>query len=715
MQFQKKQWVLRNEMPQDGEARAELLAQETGLSPLLTKLLLLRGYKTVEQIRTFFEQSDTSFYDPFLLSGMDLAVERILRAIERGETIAIFGDYDVDGVTSVTLLYRYLASKGARLRYYVPNRFGDGYGMSQSSIDEIASDEATLIITVDNGITAVREVEYATSLGIDTVVTDHHECQAELPDAVAIVNPHKPGDPYPFKELAGVGVIFKVVCACELTLAKRAGEEDTLDVIQRISREYLDLVAVGSVADLMPLTDENRLLVTYGLERLKNTERIGLRALMDAASGDRPKKINSGYIGYQLAPRINAAGRIETASRAVELFLSEDAETAKLLANALCEMNAQRLAEENRIVESAYRKADALPPEEREFVIVLEDDTWHRGILGIAASGLTERYGIPSILISFDGASRGFPAGDDLGVGSCRSVKGVNLAQALDACASLLVKHGGHELAAGLTIRRCDVPAFRHALNEYIRSHLDEKGVAGAVEYDCEATSSELTLRLAQELSAMEPFGQGNPEPILKLSDVTLLDVTPIGEGKHSRFRFQKDGIQWTGVKFKCSPSRLPVSPGDLVDLLFHLNINEFRGTSSLQLQVEELRPAESLAKEMRKQEERYREILSGASFSPKEEVLPSREEFALVYKILRTQERESTSLFSLPRLFDLCGGSVGYIKLKVILSVFDELNLCHLTEPVPNTYLLEFPKVTEKTDLSRSALLARLTTQQKN
>ena len=713
MQTTEKQWVLQNPIPENLEDSAARLAKEAGLSPLFAKLLILRGYQTVDQVRAFFTQSDNALYDPFLLSDIEPAVDRILRAVEQNETIAIFGDYDVDGVTSTTLLYHYLTGKGATVRYYLPNRFGDGYGISCSAIDRIAADGATLIITVDNGITAVDEVAYANSLGIDTVVTDHHTCQDVLPDAFAVVNPHKAGDVYPFKDLAGVGVIFKVVSACELTLARREGKEEIQDVIRRISKDYLDLVAMGTIADHMSLFDENRLLVSYGLERLRDTQNLGVRALMDAASGDRPKKINSDYVNFQLAPRINAAGRIENASVAVELFLSEDEDKAKRLAERLCELNRQRLAEENRIVDQSYKRIDKLAPDDREYVIVAEDDSWHRGVLGIVASNVTEHYGLSSILISFDGASRGFPAPDDIGIGSCRSAGGVNLAEALDACKDLLVKHGGHEQAAGLSIRRADVPAFRRAINDYVRDRSLESGNTCAVEYDCEASTEDLTLRLAQELSTMEPFGLGNAEPLFLLSDMTLLGLSPVGDGKHTRFVFQKDGIQWKGIKFKTPPSRFAVSPFDEVDVLFHLSINEYRGTTSLQLMVEEIRPAARLQNELSAQEERYSAILAGASFSASEDILPDRESFALVYKVLRTLDREGNSLVSLPRLMTLCGSCVGYVKLKMILSVLDELQLCHLTEPVPNTYLIEFPAVAEKTDLSRSELLSRLAKQQ--
>ncbi|MBQ7172811.1 MAG: single-stranded-DNA-specific exonuclease RecJ [Clostridia bacterium] len=708
-------WKLCAPKVEQANEKAALLANKTGLSPLLTKTLLSRGYDTPEKITAYFGREDTSLYDPFLLADIDKAVDRILSAIDKKEKIAIFGDYDVDGVTSVTLVYDYLSKKGASVSYYIPSRFGDGYGLSKNAIEGIAKDGVTLIITVDNGISAKEEVAFAASLGVDTVVTDHHECPNDLPDAVAVVNPHRPDDGYPFNDLAGVGVIFKVVTACELEEARRRGTEDDESVVRRICKEYLDLVALGSVADSVPLTDENRLLVTYGLERLKKTNRMGLDALIRAAMSDRPKKINSVFINYQLAPRINAAGRIDSAARAVELLLSKDKAEAEKIAQELCEYNRERHAEESRTAEQAFRKIEEQAPEERRFVIVVDDDGWHQGVIGIVASSVTERYGLPSILITFDGASRGFAAGDDLGRGSGRSVRGVNLAQALFACNDLLYKGGGHEMAAGLTIRRRDIPAFRKAINEYAKEALGGISPVGCVQYDCKALPSDLTLKLAEEISGMEPFGQGNPEPLFLLEDVRLKAVIPISEGKHTRLILEKDGVEWTAVKFGTPPSKLPVEEEDLSDLLFHLSINEFRGKSTLQLIIEEIRPAESLVKELEKKEKRYAEILAGAAFSATEDIFPAREDFAQVYKTLRAASLDGSGIFSISKMLRLFGAGIGYIKLKIILSVLSEMGLCKIEEPVKNTYLVELTPSPEKTELSKSAILRRLEGQMKD
>ena len=336
------------------------MSESLGVSPLFAVLLYNRGYTTAEDARRFLRFEETDFHDPYLMKDMNTAVERILDAVENKEKIYIYGDYDVDGVTSSSMLYLYLTSLGAKVGIKIPKRDGEGYGVSSVAIETIASDGATLIITVDTGITANAEVQYAKTLGVDFVITDHHECHGELPDAVAVVNPHRPDCSYPFKELAGVGVIFKTICACEMKRCQNDGER-IIEGIRRVSREYADLVAVGTIADVMPLIDENRLIVSLGLSKLeKGTGRPGLQALLDASSKSgkaddgKKKKVTSGIVGFGIAPRINAAGRISDALIAVKLLLAEDVGEALQYAEELCEINRQRQVEENRNATEAY-------------------------------------------------------------------------------------------------------------------------------------------------------------------------------------------------------------------------------------------------------------------------------------------------------------------------------------------------------------------------
>ena len=472
-------WILKNGFGADAP---EVLALETalGISSVTARLLCQRGYTSPESAKAFlFEEGE--FHSPFLIPDMDKAVERIERAIANREKVVIYGDYDVDGVTSVSVLTLYLKARGLMTKYYIPSRNGEGYGMNNAAIDKLHESGVSLMITVDTGVTAIDEVAYASSLGMDTVVTDHHECQALLPAAYAVVNPRRHDSAYPFKELAGVGVVFKLISACELT--KAGSEEEKRALMDALCERYIDLVAMGTVADVMPLVDENRLLVKKGLSMMNARPRMGLSALLTAASGGERKAsvITATTVSFTVAPRINAAGRIASAERAARLFLTESPAEAEKIALELCEINRARQAEENRIIEEAEAKIAAECDLENDRVIVLADDGWHHGVIGIVASRITERYGLPSILISFDG---------DIGKGSGRSVKGINLVEALTDAEEHLIKFGGHELAAGLSVERSRIDAFRRHLNEYVKAHFaDCEGGAG-VDVDCEIALS---------------------------------------------------------------------------------------------------------------------------------------------------------------------------------------------------------------------------------
>ena len=443
------------------------IARENNISDICASLIYNRGYKNAEDASKFLNFDDIVMHSPFLLKDINKAIERIQRALQNNERIVIYGDYDVDGVTSVTMLYLYLKELGAQVSYYIPNRIGEGYGLSTDAIQMLSSYGVTLIITVDTGVTAVKEVEFASTVGIDVIVTDHHECQPVLPNAVAVINPHRDDCSYPFKSLAGVGVIFKVICAFE-TLNFYTRDKEA-EAVKSIYYRFADLAAIGTIADVMPITDENRMIVKFGLAMLEKTDRIGLQSLMEAASWgsnpnvrpvvenstkkSKPRRINSTYIGFTIAPRINAAGRISSATKAVELLLSEDKELSERLAYELCEINYQRQIEENKIAEEVYEKIEKELDVNSQKVIVVCDDEWLQGVIGIVSSKITDKYGLPSILISFAGESIGTPSALDIGKGSGRSIKGFNLVDALSNSQELLVKFGGHELAAGLSIK----------------------------------------------------------------------------------------------------------------------------------------------------------------------------------------------------------------------------------------------------------------------
>jgi len=702
------------------------LADETGLSEIMASLLFTRGYATKDQVHAFFHQDATCLHDPFLMTDMKAAVERIELALQRKEKIAIYGDYDVDGVTSVSLLYLYLTSRGADVGYYIPSRMKEGYGLSNSAIDRLKELGVSLMITVDTGITAVDEIAYAANLGIETVVTDHHECREILPDAAAVVNPHRADDVYPFKELAGVGVVFKLICAYEMADCRKNGTSE-IDGVRRVCMEYADLVAIGTIADVMPVVNENRLIVTLGLQQLENTKRPGLKALMENASGSKSaepgkrvkkRKINSGFIGFTIAPRLNAAGRVSNATIAVELLLADRKDMAERLADELCDLNLQRQVEENRIAEEAYQKIEQTLDPKRDCVIVIDDDSWQQGIIGIVSSRITERYGLPSILISFDGSVQGEPMPTDIGKGSGRSIKGLNLVEALIDSEELLVRFGGHELAAGLSIARCNIDAFRKKINAYATEQLTEEMMCVSLDADREVEMDDLTMRLAQEIASMEPFGISNPVPNLILRDAKVVRVVSLGNGKHTKLILQKDGREISAVWFGMGGDQMPYEVGDIVDVLFQLNINEYQNVVSLQMLVQDIHYAVSYEQTYAESVNRYETIRAGGEYSEEESVLPCRDDMVAVYTAVRREFRAGHTVFPMRRLLSLLHTSghseINYIKLKFIIRIMQELQICEITEPVPDTYLFEFRYHTAKTNIEKSSILRKLKNQQR-
>lgn len=718
-------WVLREGENTLDEGDAARISAEMGLSPVCARLLCARGYRTPQEITRFLRCEDTLFHSPFLLADVRPAVARIRRAVDAHEKIAIYGDYDVDGVTAVSLLYLYLQGEGADVGYYIPSRSQEGYGLSQSAIDRLADAGVTCIITVDTGITATAEVEYAKTRGVDMVITDHHECRQTLPDAVAVVNPHRPDCPYPFKDLAGVGVIFKVVTAYECTKGAQRGESE-MEGVRRVADRFADLVAIGTIADVMPLSDENRLIVTLGLSRIANTRRPGLAALIEqVSSGNRTagdhhsvkkRKITSSFIGFGIAPRINAAGRMSEASRAVELLLATDREVAHGLAVELCEINRARQVEENAIAEAAYRRIEEEFDPDSTRVIVLGDNAWRQGIIGIVSSRITERYGLPSILVSFEGSATGFDSPDDMGKGSGRSVRGMNLVGALTACEDLLVKFGGHELAAGLTVRRGNLDELRRRINEYAAKCLSQEGVTVRLEADCEIALSDVTLALAEELSLLEPFGVSNPVPQFILSDLTVERIAELGGGKHLKVLVTSGGTSLYALAFSTTLSQFGFSVGDRVDLLCTVDVNEYHDVKSVQLLVQDFKPSARYAAECERMEARYREIRAGGEFDISEGFLPERQDFADVYTVLRREFRmghdafEERSLLALIRL--TATRQINYVCFKYILDIFRELKICGVEEYQTGHYRFEIYFNASKTNIEKSSILKKLKSQ---
>ncbi len=715
-----KNWVL-HENPQDINSEdVTKIAAELGISTVLARLLVSRGYRTPQAAHAFICMESELLYNPFLMQDMERAVNRIRRAIRLKEKITIYGDYDVDGVTAVCTLYLYLKRKGADVSYYIPNRAGEGYGVSCPAIDTLAGDGTKLIVTVDTGITAVGEVEYAKTLGVDVVVTDHHECQSELPQAAAVVNPHRPDCSYPFKELAGVGVVFKLICAYE---ESTTGDRRSV-CVRRMCEEYADLVSIGTIADVMPIKDENKLIVSFGLRMIEKTHRPGLAALMEAAAArpdgktERKKntRITSGYIGYTIAPRINAAGRIRHAARAVELFLEQDKTRAAELARELCEANKERQEEENRIIEEAYARIESDSTFSGAPVLVVDADNWHHGVIGIVASRITERYGLPSILISFEGCNPEMHMDSDVGKGSGRSIKGMNLVDALVHCGDHLLKYGGHELAAGLSVSRGELPAFRQKINEYAKEHLTEEALIPTLEADCELTPADIHMALAEELRVLEPYGVGNPVPAFVLRDCRLFESVAISGGKHTRLTVGDGAHMFTAMCFSRSQAQMDLYVGDSVDILFNLDINEYNGRRSVQLIVRDIRLCRDALGVDAKQHKRFEEIWNGAPFTAEENIYPVRADFAAVYNLVCRHVRSGCDTLTHRSLLNRLQGSgihsIGYVKLKIIIRVLQELNLMGIEEVSEENYRFAIHYTDTKTDLEKSTCLHRLRTQ---
>ena len=696
------------------------MARAMGVSRLFAVLLYNRGYKTEAEAKRFLRLEQSDFHDPYLLADMDRAVERIFAALENNEKICIYGDYDVDGVTSVTVLYLYLKELGADVSFRIPKREGEGYGVSNNAVKELAEEGVDLVITVDTGITANAEIEYARSLGVDFVVTDHHECHIELPDACAVVNPHRPDCPYPFKELAGVGVVFKLVSACEIHICRINGES-IVDGMRRVCKKYADLTAVGTIADVMSVVDENRLIVSLGLKLMSDRPRAGFAALLAASSakGGADKKITSGMIGFGIAPRLNAAGRISDAAIAVDLLLETDEERAAEAAERLCEINKQRQSEENKIALAAYEQIEDTVDAENDLVIVLDSYNWHQGIIGIVSSRITERFGLPSILISFDGDEGSEDPFDD-GKGSGRSIKGFNLVDALNHCSDLLVKYGGHELAAGLTVKRGNLDAFRDKINEYAKTQFTEDMFKIRMEADMALTMKDLSISFAEEISALEPFGIGNVTPSFIMRDVRVKKIAQIGGGKHTRLTVEKDGEVATALYFGIGETELGFTTGDSIDILFNVDINDYKNIRSVQMVLQDARIAESYEKEEKHLKQRYSEVVAGEEFYLSEDFIPTRDDCATVYKTLRREYRLENSVIdfrSILRQINAYAAErpINYVKLKYILRIFNELRICETEELNSDIYRFSITFNASKTSIDKSVILKRLKAQCKD
>ena len=504
--------------------------------------------------------------EPFSLTDMSLAAGRVGLAMTRGEKIAVFGDYDVDGITATCLLTHFLRRHGADCVSYIPGRLEEGYGLNEIALRQLAAEGVRLVVTVDCGITAVEETALAKELGMDVVITDHHECKDTLPEAVAVVDPQRPDGGYEGRSLSGVGVAFKLVCAL-------SGDPE------QMLQDYADMVCLGTVADVIPLVGENRIFVHRGLAALNTRPRPGVTALI-AQCGITPRTITATTIGYMLAPRINAAGRMGQIDAAVELFLTEDPRKAEEAAKELCSLNRQRQAIESEIYRQAVEQLQGEPAPD---AIVLADERWHQGVVGIVASRIAEEYACPAFLICLDG---------DHGKASSRSHGGFNLFASLRALSDLLESYGGHELAAGFTISRENIPEFRRQISILAKTYFQDDVPRQALDIDCAVSPEVLTVPNIESLGILEPCGCGCPKPVLMLPGATVERITMVGSGRHMRLRLRCGHYGLNAIYFSMTPETAGIAPGDRVDVAFQPQVNEYRGERSVQLNVVDIRPS---------------------------------------------------------------------------------------------------------------------------
>ena len=551
-----KRWIF----PSVDKEEVTFVSEECDLDPIVTFIAFARGMCDPYEIEQFISD-EPDFCDPYEYSGMSDAVDRINIALESHEKILIYGDYDCDGVTATALLTGFLKSRDADVDYYVPDRENDGYGITSSAVEKAAADGYTLIITVDNGINAVNEAETAKRLGIDLVITDHHIPSDTLPDAAAIVDPHL-DEGGPFCDLCGVGVAFKLICA----LDGRPCEE--------MIYEYADLVALGTIADVVPLRGENRMLVSIGLKVMNRTPKPGVRALMEAASC---RYASSGNVAFSLCPRINAAGRMASADTAVKMLLSKDVGEAGYYAECLDRYNTERQATEQQIYENALNTIERNRLN-ADRVIVVNGSGWHPGVLGIVAAKLVQRYSKPCIVINENG---------ERSVGSCRSIKGFSIYNALSFCAGLLIKFGGHELAAGLTVDSDNIDVFRKTVNEYAENM---PSVYQTVNIDCRVKPTVLNVDVAKALKLFEPYGETNPTPLFAVTDCKVISVIPLSGGKHIKLKLSKDGKEFWAVKFGVTPDDFPFMTGDTIDIAVNLDVNVYNNNESASVLIREYR-----------------------------------------------------------------------------------------------------------------------------
>lgn len=664
--------------------QATIIQNKYNLPSVLAMLLQIRGICSSKEIEDFLFNTD-DISSPFEIKDMEKAADRIKKALDDNELICVYGDYDADGVTSTALLYSYLEAICANVMYYIPSREEEGYGMNNSAIDFLNEKGVKLIVTVDNGIAACKEIEYASSLGIETVVTDHHLPQGDIPNAVAVVDLHQADCNSSFKSLSGVGVAFKLIMALE-------GEYCDTDALLD---NYADILAIGTIGDIVELKGENRVFVKRGLQSIANTERQGLRALIEA-SGLGGKVINSGNISFGIVPRINAVGRLGSSGKSVELLLTEDYEEAKEIAEGLIENNYSRQQIEKEILESIDIKIKNDPSLIQNPIIVIDGENWHQGVIGIVASRVKEAFGKPTIIITknSDGAKA-----------SGRSVEGFSLSDAVFACSDLLKQFGGHPMAVGLSLEASKIALFRKKINEYAASFSEMP--FDTVKIDFKINPTYISAELVQDLSYLQPYGAGNPTPVFGLYNMTVDNIIPLSNNKHLKLILKKGNSTTTALKFFTSTDSFPYKKGDLIDLAVNLEINEYNGNKSASVIVKALKSSSDNMEQILSENRLYERFLLNYSISShqKEQLCPKRDDFALLYRYLKNCHQYTFPIYTLVSKLD---NNLSFGKIRVMLNAMQELGLIDVYEGLYDSKITVLP-VHKKVSLEDASIIKRL------
>ncbi len=671
-----KKWIIGKPDPQ----AVNILSSQGGLSRLCAGVLASRGINTMEKAVRFFNQQNDQepFASPFLMKDMREAADIIQNAVDEGRSICVYGDYDCDGITACALLFSYLECIGGNVSYYI-NQRSEGYGICADALRKLAADGIELIVTVDNGISAVKEAELAEELGIELVITDHHQPGEVLPKAAAVVDPHRTDDVSPFKYLCGCGIALKLVAAMD------GGDHSSA------MEQFSDLAAIASIADVVPLTEENREIVRQGLHYLENTENLGLKALMAAASVKPP--VSSTAAAFMLAPRINASGRFGSASEALELLICDDSSRAEELAARLNDLNSQRKKTEADIIEEIHGMISADPSILYERVLFLYGKGWHHGVIGIVASRLCDRYGKPVFILSDD---------EDQARGSARAPEGFSVYKALSACSELLSRSGGHSGAGGFSLSRENIPDFRSALQKYAAEEYPSMPVQ-AMRADKVILPEELDTESVSSLAVLEPCGEGNPSPLFAMLSAKIQRITPLSEGKHTRLDLLYGNISVPALLFGHKTAEFPFRTGDLIDALVSPEINTYGGRRSVNVRIADLRRSGIPQSRYFAAKEVYESFKRGESINPAllPRIIPDRSELGAVYRSIPAGGMTFDAAYAA-----VCSESMNYCKFRIAIDVFSELDL--VSADVFSETVRRVP-AEHKADLEGSAILSGL------